>query len=152
MITNQPTKEQKGLWIKALGRTVPPDATWICKENVAVCFFNYTTNDIELAMVGEGNWATRQFITTCFMYTFNQLDVQRCTVRVAASNNKSLRLVTKLGFVLEGIIREALNGEDCLILGMLKKECRWTPNGQKITTRRSRSSRCRGNDSRTGQS
>ncbi len=151
MITTKPTNEQVKAWEKALNRTVPPDCTWICKENVAVSFFNYTGDDIEIAVVGEGNWATHQFITICFLYTFNQLNVHRCTARVAASNLKALNMDLKLGFVLEGVIREALKGEDCLILGMLKTECRWIHHGQKKPAKSTRFTRCRKDDSRSGK-
>lgn len=150
MITNQPTSQQIKDWENALGRTIPPDCSWLCKETATICFFNYTQHDIELAISTKPGWATRQFITTCFMYTFNQLHAQRCTARIAASNLKSIKMVLKMGFVLEGVIRKALENEDCLIFGMLKKECRWIQNGQEKPTKRTRTSRRTGNDSRTG--
>jgi RimJ/RimL family protein N-acetyltransferase len=55
-----------------------------------------------------------------------QLGVQRVTGYVPASNAAALRFDRHLGFVEEGRLREALpGGEDVIVLGMLKRECRW---------------------------
>jgi len=122
---NQPTEAQIKHWETVLERDAPSECAWMCTDKAIVCFYNYTSDDIELAIVGNRGWANRKFITQVFCYTYYQLECRRCTVRVAASNLKSLKLVTKLGFKAEGVLREALNGEDCIILGMLKNECKW---------------------------
>lgn len=94
-----------------------------------VAFFDRSEHDIELAVYGEGNWATRQFLTSVFWYVFNQLGCSRCTAKVAASNLKAFRMDLRLGFQLEGVIRGALGDQDICLLGMLREECRWLPAG-----------------------
>jgi len=138
-ITSEPSNSQIKWWEKELGRNAPSNCAWLCKDDVIVCFFNYTGDDVELAIAGKKGWATRQFVTYVFIYTYLQLKCVRCTVRVAASNTISLKMVNKLGFKCEGIIRQALNGEDCLIFGMLETESRWhikrgKTSGKKVKT------------------
>ena len=45
---------------------------------------------------------------------------------MAATNVRALNVDLRLGFRLEAVNRRALwGGEDLLILGMFKEECRW---------------------------
>lgn len=59
-------------------------------------------------------------------YAFNQLSLERVTAEVHSSNRRMLSLVEKLGFTLEGILRqhETRHGikEDLHLFGMLKQE------------------------------
>lgn len=69
---------------------------------------------------------TREFLRVAFRYPFYQLKVRRVTGYVPASNADALRFDLHLGFVQEGLMREAMDtGEDVVVLGMLKRECRW---------------------------
>ena len=55
-----------------------------------------------------------------------QLGCRRVTGYVPAANARARRLDEHLGFVYEGRLREALpDGQDVLVLGMLRRECRW---------------------------
>lgn len=125
MITNSPTEKEIQEWEQALGRTAPPEIAWLSNGKALVGFFNYTGCDIELAIHGKGKWATPNFIAHCFSYIYNQLGVQRSTVRVLEKNQPSIKLVTRLGYQLEGILRKALKNENVLVFGMLKNECSW---------------------------
>ncbi len=82
--------------------------------------------NIECAIAAASpRWATRGTIRAILAYPFCALKVQRMTVFIAVSNVKSAKLVTGLGFKPEGTIRAALdNGEDMLVLGMLREESR----------------------------
>jgi len=92
-----------------------------------VLYDNFTRVNIDAHIAGEGRrWMTKRFLGEMFRYPFVQLGVARITCRIAASNADSLRLCQHMGFTWEGRIREALpDGEDLLILGMLRRECRW---------------------------
>jgi len=62
-------------------------------------------------------------------YPFKQLNCSRVTTRVKADNHKAIKLAKELNWKHEGTIREALDGQDVLIFGLLKREY----YGQEIT-------------------
>jgi len=69
---------------------------------------------------------TRTLIYSLFDYPFNTLNVNRVQAMINVNNTPSIRLCQKLGFLREGILREASeHGEDILLFGMLKRECKW---------------------------
>ena len=81
---------------------------------------------MHIAAVPGRRWMTRDFLRVAFRYPFWQLGCRRVTGYVPASNADALRFDLHLGFVQEGRMREALpDGEDVIVLGMLRNECRW---------------------------
>ena len=71
-------------------------------------------------------WATRAVIRYVFKIVFKMIGAKRCSVFVSADNNKSLKMCLRLGFKQEGFLRQFRDdGKDCIVLGMLKSECRW---------------------------
>jgi hypothetical protein len=71
-------------------------------------------------------WAKRSTLKYIFGVVFNLMQCQRCSVFVSASNLKSLNMCLRLGFKIEGVLRQyRSNGEDCYVMGMLKNECIW---------------------------
>lgn len=81
---------------------------------------------MHIAAVKDRKWLTKTFLRECFRYPFVQLGVKRVTGLVAASNTDARRFDEHLGFVLEGRVRHGIaDGDDLLIYGMLKDECRW---------------------------
>lgn len=71
-------------------------------------------------------WATRRVLRYVFCIVFNLIKARRCSVFISESNKKSLDMCLRLGFKHEGMLREYRdNGENCYVLGMLKKECIW---------------------------
>lgn len=69
---------------------------------------------------------TRRFLRVVLWYPFEQLKVRRITALVEEWNEKSICLCERLGFRLEGRMREAaMDGGDVLVMGLLKSECRW---------------------------
>ena len=78
------------------------------------------------AHVAFASAVPRIFLREAFRYPFCQLLVRRITGRVPFHNVQSRYLCQRLGFQREGVIREALeDGEHLMIFGMLKRECRW---------------------------
>lgn len=117
-----PFVDSWGEWCEAIG--LEKDG-----ELLAVVVYNlFSGADIamHIAAVPGRRWMTRDFLRVAFRYPFVQLKCRRVTGYVPASNADALRFDLHLGFVQEGRMREALpNGEDVLVLGMLKRECRW---------------------------
>ena len=69
---------------------------------------------------------TREVLWVMFDYPFRQLGVSRLQAVCAVTNWRSRRLVSRLGFQLEGVTRRAHDGyEDALTYSMLPEECRW---------------------------
>jgi len=75
---------------------------------------------------------TRKFLYAIFYNPFVAWNVKHMTCWIEASNAKSLTLCEHLGFVQRGRLPEAAaDGGDVIILGMLKRECRWLTLGPK---------------------
>ncbi|ABK44229.1 hypothetical protein Mmc1_1721 [Magnetococcus marinus MC-1] len=93
----------------------------------AVLYQNYRDVDIEMAIAASHpRWAKRGVIGAFFHYPFVQLGCRRVTSLVAHTNRASQRLAEGLGFQLEGRCRQSYPaGQDALIYGLLKTECRW---------------------------
>ena len=71
-------------------------------------------------------WGKRHILRHFFSVVFCLIEAKRCSVFVSVSNQKSYKLGLRLGFKKEGILRQYRdNGEDCYVMGMLKKECIW---------------------------
>lgn len=71
-------------------------------------------------------WATKGVLKYVFGVVFKMIAAERCSVFVSADNDKSLKMCLRLGFKQEGLLRYFRNdGKDCVVLGMLKNECRW---------------------------
>ncbi|MDZ7355871.1 MAG: GNAT family N-acetyltransferase [candidate division KSB1 bacterium] len=94
-----------------------------------VVFNSYNGFDINITLAAEHGriWARPQWICAVFSYVFLQLQCRRCTVHVAFENEASRRVIEGLGFKYEGLLRDALPGDDVVIYGMLKSECRYLP-------------------------
>ncbi|MCG1023249.1 GNAT family N-acetyltransferase [Sutcliffiella horikoshii] len=65
-------------------------------------------------------------LTILLEYAFKELNLHRVSLRVFSHNEKAIHLYTKLGFIKEGVSRDALyrNGRwhDIVHMGMLKSE------------------------------
>ncbi len=76
------------------------------------------------------NWEGRGVMQRCLSrlvdFGFDTCGLQRLEVRYAASNLRSASLVQRLGFVQEGVLRQACwregKAEDLVVAGLLKKE------------------------------
>ncbi|MET3846469.1 MULTISPECIES: GNAT family N-acetyltransferase [unclassified Paenibacillus] len=66
-----------------------------------------------------------EVLNTIIPFAFNELDMNRVQAKVIPENHSSVNLLTKLGFVQEGLLRDYIFGEfitDTLIFSMLKKD------------------------------
>ncbi len=110
-----------GEWFEAIGLERDGDL-------LAVVVYNlWSGADIAMhvaAMPGR-RWMTRGFLRAVFRYPFVQLGCRRVTGYVPASNADALRFDAHLGFRHEGVMREALdNGEDVILYGLLREDAR----------------------------
>lgn len=110
-------------------------ATDVCgKLQTAVAFSNYrpdTDIEITVATEGKGLKGAASLIRQVFIYVFEQSNCRRCTARIRADNEKSIKLVTRLGFKVEGRLRQGFGDADALVFGLLRDDfyglCRRTP-------------------------
>ena len=59
-----------------------------------------------------------------FAYCFEQLECNRITLHCKVSNARALKMVRRLGFKDEGLCRAYFDGEDAIVLGLLRAEQR----------------------------
>lgn len=100
----------------------------------AVGFSNYRPDsDIELTVATEGKGlkSAMELIRAVFAYVFDQSNCRRCTVRISERNEKSIKLATRLGFKVEGRLRQGFGDADALVFGLLRDDfyglCRQPP-------------------------
>lgn len=92
----------------------------------AVVYDGFTPYDCNIHLaIDDRRCVTRQVLRKVFEYPFTQLKLDRVTALIPASNSVAVDFDERIGFTFEGFKRRALAGEDELIYGMLKTECRW---------------------------
>lgn len=94
-------------------------------------FTTYTHRDIHIHCAGiSRRWLSRRFLGEVYRYVFLSLGCRRTTVMIRRSNQASIDFCTGLGYRYEGVLRAYMaNDEDCIIMGMLREECRWLTVG-----------------------
>lgn len=96
-----------------------------------VVFTNYSPGNVFASIAAEGP-LTRRFLYAIFYNPFIAWKVRHITCTIEESNVKSIKLCTHMGFIERGRLPEAAaNGEDVLILGLLKRDCRFLAWGPK---------------------
>lgn len=82
--------------------------------------------DIQMSCAGDPGWLTRKTLRMFFSYPFKQLNCVRVTALVAKSNKRARDMNERLGFRMEGCIRDGYGiGRDGILLGMQKRDCKW---------------------------
>lgn len=92
----------------------------------AAVYHNYRHPNIEMSVViTDSRAATRKAIKASLAYPFLYIGVQRITLLTAKGNRKARSLATRIGFKLEGKLRDALpNNESIIIYGMTMNDYR----------------------------
>ena len=122
-----------GPWVcaRAGGTWVPGRGTAIGKLDddgkimAGVLYEDWTGANIMCHIAGEGNWATRDYLGVIYDYPFNQLNARRITCPVASTNEKSIALVTRMGFTLECTLAQAIPDGDMHLFRMFRDECKY---------------------------
>lgn len=91
-----------------------------------VVYNEYRGNSMHVSIASESpRWASRRTLHALFSYPFNQLGVSRLTAYTGKSMANVREFLERLGFVEEGVMREGFADDDCVIYGMLRRECPW---------------------------
>jgi RimJ/RimL family protein N-acetyltransferase len=90
-----------------------------------VVYTNYTPANV-FASIALDAPINRRFLYAIFYNPFVVWNVRHLSCAIEESNAKSIKLCSNMGFIQEGRLREsAINGEDVILMGMLKSECRF---------------------------
>lgn len=85
-------------------------------------YSNFRLPDIEIGLCGDDpRWVSRGVLRTVFKRVLDY-GCNRATVTCHSDNKKMHRFLERLGFVKEGVKREAMDGGDEVIFGLLKNE------------------------------
>ena len=93
-----------------------------------VAYNMYTGASICMNVAAEPGkrWTKKEFMYAFFAYPFIQLKCNRVTGLVRRSNTVARKFDEHVGFIQEGVVRQAFeDGEDAILYGMLKSECKW---------------------------
>lgn len=83
-------------------------------------------HDIRMHCAGEPGWLTKKTLRVFFSYPFEDLRCIRVTATVAQGNKRALNMNKRLGFQIEGCIRDGYGaGKDGLLLGLRRADCKW---------------------------
>lgn len=74
-------------------------------------------------------WACEKLFEISLNFVYNTLQVNRLTAGVYCWNEPSLKVLRRLGFRKEGVLREYKGKDDLIIMGMLRRECKYLKNG-----------------------
>lgn len=84
---------------------------------------------VSVASDGTARWLSREFLIRVFAYPFIQCGFRRLTALISEHNAASIKFCESVGFIREGILRQdGSNGEDLLVYGLLRSECRFLPS------------------------
>lgn len=108
----------------------PCTAIGVCNEDgliAGVVYNGYREVNIEMTIASSSpRWCMRGILAGLFWYPFEQLGLARVTAIAERSNQPVRAFLGRLGFREEGVMRRAFrNGNDAVIYGMLREECRW---------------------------
>ena len=110
---------------EAAGIPLTHDAVFLGTEKGAVAFTDYNGENVQLHMCGERGWLTPHLLRCTWAYVWGVLDCRRCTALVREDRTAALRINLRLGFKVEGYMRQADEGLGVWVLGMLREECRY---------------------------
>lgn len=107
-------------------------ATWLTSLDqqgnilgVAV-FSRFTTGNCEITVASSSpRFISKSFALAVAAYPFLQLACRRVTAIIAEDNIRSLKLAQRLGFQVEGTLRDWFPGGNAKILGLLRQDCEW---------------------------
>jgi RimJ/RimL family protein N-acetyltransferase len=117
---------------RSLGCSLPDHTVGIGVINnndvlvAGVTYYNYRhPKSIEMSIFSNAPWTSKNIIRDLLHYPLVQLNCSRITCIVDIDNKHTLRFLTRLGFVKEGVMRDANPDGDAVIMGLLKTECKW---------------------------
>ena len=79
--------------------------------------------DIEMSVAGER--FSRRFFRACGRYVFGGLKCLRVTLRTRTDNYSAINAALRIGAQIEGVQKEFYDGDDALLLGVMRKDFRF---------------------------
>jgi len=73
----------------------------------------------------DKHWINRDLLWVAFHYPFVQLEYDCIVVLVRASHEKTINLNGKFGFKKVAHIKAVYPGDDCVVMQLMKEECKW---------------------------
>lgn len=128
MLSNAPRFEL----FEAKGIPVTADAVFLGTDKGAVAFTDWNGDNVQMHMAGERGWLTPTLLRAAFAYVWGVLDCRRVTALVREDRETALRINLRLGFKIEGYIREAEEGHGVWVLGMLREESKYGQSGRAV--------------------
>jgi len=96
------------------------------REDTLLCVvvaYHRTRDNVFMAFASDNpRWVSKENIAAIGSWIFGQLGVKRVTAAVKKNNKRARKFDEGMGFVPEGKIRQADNGTDIMIYGLLKDE------------------------------
>lgn len=91
----------------------------------AVLFNGLQDGNVEVSIVAPRH-VSRALLRVAAQYAYGELGCHRVMARTRASSLPVRRFIEKVGFTQEGVLRSYYpDGDDAIVFGMLKTECRW---------------------------
>lgn len=93
-----------------------------------VVYDDYNGSNIwmHVASIPGRRWMTREYLFAAFAYPFIQLECNRITGWVEASNTDARRFDEHLGFKQEAVLKHAArDGGDVIVYVMFREDCRF---------------------------
>ena len=88
-----------------------------------VIAYHRSKDNIFMAFAADHpRWASKENFAAIGAWVFGQLGVKRITAAVKKNNKRARKFDEGMGFVVEGKIRQAHDGTDIMIYGLLKDE------------------------------
>jgi RimJ/RimL family protein N-acetyltransferase len=106
----------------------------------AAIYNSYVEADVELSIYAP-HALTRGVIKAIAEYPFNQLGCRRMTTRTRASSLATRKVIERVGFQREGVLRQYYpDGDDAIIYGMLADSNRWWTKDARTSFKRTNGS------------
>lgn len=89
-----------------------------------VAYSNFRDFDLEMTCWGKAgtNWLTPGNLAGWYAFPFRQLELVRVTALVREDNIISRRLMKRLGYKQEGVVRKGFGDQNCIVYGLLREE------------------------------
>ncbi len=89
-----------------------------------VVYYNYRWPSIDVAFYcDDPRWAlNRDMVAEALSYPFRQLECRRITALIERKNKRSRKMVQRLGFKEEGMLRKAGEKGDLFVYGLLPED------------------------------
>jgi RimJ/RimL family protein N-acetyltransferase len=91
---------------------------------VACCGFEHFNGASVKAHIAVEGYAGMEFYRFICLYPFEQLKAKKIIAPIISTNKRAIRLVQKLGFVIEAVIENYHPEGDAMFLTMTKEQCK----------------------------